>query len=303
MPQIFETETQNWGKGLGMKFVVGVRTRVGVLIAMSISGVLPAAHAQVRPAIMPNHLTEFQALGLHSSPQFLLDPQAGTQQTLVAQTQPPPADDSHTAAKPIVVYQHGQLTIDAENVRLSDILSALQEVMGAQIDLPARASDERIWARLGPGPARKVLSDLLSNTELNYVIQGSSTDVNGIQSVMLTARSEGSPGQVGVSNDPAGSMEDRRQSRLNSGGAQAPEQEATASQEPAVEPAATPASPGAATAESQPATAEAQPPTGGTFAHPSPPASLTTDQMVQQLTNMYQQRKQIQQSLTGTAPN
>jgi hypothetical protein len=127
--------------------------------------------------------------------------------------------------------------------------------------------------------------------------------VNGIQSVMLTARSEGSPGQVGVPNDPAGSMEDRRQSRLNPGGAQAPEQEASASPEPAVEPAAAPVSPGAPTAESQPATAEAQPPTGGTFAHPNPPASLTTDQMVQQLTNMYQQRKQIQQNQAGSAPN
>jgi hypothetical protein len=302
-PRSLKRNHQNRGKGHRMKFVLGVRTRVGVLIAMFMSGVLPAAQAKVRPAIIPNELTVFQVLGLRSSPLFLQDPQAGTQQTLVAQTQPPPADDSHAGAKPIVVYQHGQLTIDAENVRLSDIMSALQGVMGAQIDIPAGASDERIWARLGPGPARKVLSDLLSNTELNYVIQGSSTDVNGIQSVMLTARSEVSPGKIGVPNDPAGSMDDPRQARFNSGGAPASEQEASAPQEPAVEPVATPASPGAATAESQSAAAEAQSPNANPFAHPSPPAALTTDQMVQQLTNMYQQRKQIQQNQSGSAPN
>jgi hypothetical protein len=122
-----------------------------------------------------------------------------------------PKDD-----RPIVVYENGQLTITAENVPLSEIMSALHSLMGAEVDLPVGASDERVWAHLGPGPARKILSDLLANTDLDYIIQGSAHDSNGIHSVTLTIRTDVAPGKPGISSESAGRVDDRRPSGQSS---------------------------------------------------------------------------------------
>jgi hypothetical protein len=46
-----------------------------------------------------------------------------------------------------------------------------------------------------------------------------------------------------------------------------------------------------------------QPSAGSFNPHPTPPPSMSTDQMVQQLTNMYQQRRQMQQGQANSTPN
>lgn len=62
--------------------------------------------------------------------------------------------------------------------------------MGADIDVPPKASRERMAAKLGPAPAREVLTSLLGWTDYNYLIQASDSDPNGIQSVLLMPRSK-----------------------------------------------------------------------------------------------------------------
>jgi hypothetical protein len=288
-----------------MNLVSGIHIRVALLTALLISGSAFVAHSRSLPEIIPNELRAFQAVGLHSPAMSPQDSQVNTQQAPVSHDPPPVVDTGRGGSTPIVIYEHGQLTINAENVRIADIMSALHNAMGAEVDLPAGASEERIWARLGPGPARKILSDLLSNTDLNYVIQGSSRDADGIQSVMLTAHTDTAPGKEGDPGESA-RMADRRQPRANSGTTEAPEHEVPTSQEPAVAAEVTPPSPAAVPAETPPTppiAADVQPPPANPFAHPGPPASLTQEQMVQQLTNMYQQRKQIQQNQTGSIPN
>jgi len=94
---------------------------------------------------------------------------------------------------PEVTYENGQLSITASNSTLGDILKAVRVVMGADIDIPPKASRERMAANLGPGPAREVLSSLLSWTDYNYLIQASDSDPDGVQSILLTARTK-SPG-------------------------------------------------------------------------------------------------------------
>lgn len=94
---------------------------------------------------------------------------------------------------PEVTYENGQLSIMASNSTLGDILKAVRAVMGADIDIPPKASRERMAANLGPGPAREVLSSLLSWTDYNYLIQASDSDPDGVQSILLTARTK-SPG-------------------------------------------------------------------------------------------------------------
>jgi hypothetical protein len=295
------------GKAIGMNLVSGIKLRVTVLTAMLLSGIVPVARANYLPPIAPKELKATQALGLHASALAMQDPQVGTQQAPEAGTPSPAVKVGHAGSEPIATYEHGQLTIVAENVRLSDIMSALHNLMGTEVDLPAGASEERIWARLGPGPARKVLSDLLSSTDLNYIIQGSTKDRGGIQSVTLTPRTDAAPGKFATPAESAERMGGRRQPGIKSG-AEAPDQDVSVPQEPAAAAdtapaAAAPAPSVAAAVEPPSAPAEAQLPVATSIAHPGPPASLTTDQMAQQLSNMYQQRKQLQQSQNGSTPN
>jgi hypothetical protein len=315
MPGIFGIVPAELGKAFGMSFVLGVQIRVSFLAAILISGAVPVARAELLPKIIPNALEAFQAVGLHSSAVALQDSQTGTLASPGAHAAVPTIDSSRATSSPMVVYEHGQLTINAENVRLSDVLTTLHNVMGAEIDLPAGASDERIWARLGPGPARKILSDLLSNTDLNYVIQGSSRDANGIQSVTLTTRIDGGPSKVGVSSESAQRMDNRRQPRVNiaaTAATETPDQEIPAPPEPAVAaevtpPAAAEVTPPAAEAPVEPqpvvASGQGQSLVPEAIAHPGPPATLSQEQIVQQLSNMYQQRKQLQPNQTGSTPN
>jgi len=209
----------------------------------------------------------------------------------VASSTPPPASAEKKATPPPKVsYQDGQLTIIAENALLSDILSALHTLMGAEIDLPASASSERIWVRLGPGPARKVVSELLSGTDLNFVIQGSTTDADGIQSVMLTPHSEGGPGNSGTSSQP--------QERMADLGPSGPAEPATASSDPLPpaenSPRLSPQSMIAASLTS--AVPES-------VAHPSPPESMNSENVRQELVGLYQQRRQLQQAQQSTPAN
>jgi hypothetical protein len=97
-----------------------------------------------------------------------------------------------------VVFENGQLTINAFDSSLADILYAVRACTGADIDLPSGASSEHVTAQLGPGPARKVLADLLSWSDFDYVIQASDSDPLSIHSVTLLVRLKSSPSTAPV---------------------------------------------------------------------------------------------------------
>ncbi|HTC64661.1 MAG TPA: hypothetical protein VK709_17605 [Candidatus Saccharimonadales bacterium] len=201
----------------------------------------------------------------------------------------------------MVIYERGELTITAENVSLSNILSALHTVMGTEIDLPAVATDEKIWVHLGPGPARKIVTDLLSNTDLNYVIQGSPKDLNGIQSVMLSVRTDAGPSKPEVSSQSASRTKDRQ--RENSAATDTTDEGVHASEEPSVAAEVPPPLPEPPTVDPHPALSSVNSSEASSIPNPSPPAVLSEEHIVQQLTNMYQQRKQLQQNQTPATPN
>ena len=96
---------------------------------------------------------------------------------------------------PGVSYVGGQLRIDVLGATLADVLAKVAALTGVTIDLPEAAKDERLPAvQLGPGPAREVLASLLSDSDLDYLIQASDADANRIQSVMIMPREKkGSP--------------------------------------------------------------------------------------------------------------
>lgn len=247
-----------------------------------------------------------------------------------------PAPD--VPASPIVTYVGGQLTIYAENATLSQILNLLHSTMGTEVDVPAGSASERVWVHIGPGSAHKVLSDLFANTDLDYILQSSASDPNAIHTLTLSVRS-----QEGPKNAPAGveSASEGRGSRyvrnpVVSAPAAEPEpvhaSEEASAVAASVAPAATapaaqpPATDSSAAAGSTPASADApmatpvqssmeptgpsnvypqtpQPSASGFNPHPTPPPNMSSDQMVQQLSNMYQQRRQMQNGQASSTPN
>ena len=102
---------------------------------------------------------------------------------------------------PQVSYQGGMLTIVAENSSMGDILREVHRSTGAAIDVPANAN-ERVVTRIGPGPARDVLAELLNGSAFNYVMIGSATDPSSLASVMLTTKTGGIPTEANVYQPP-----------------------------------------------------------------------------------------------------
>jgi len=105
--------------------------------------------------------------------------------------------DSIAAVPPQVTYENNELTIVAPNSTLADILRAVKKLTGAEIDVPA--APERVVTRLGPGPARDVVADLLNGSRFNYVLLGSPDNLAALSRVVLVVKT----GNQEVTPNPA----------------------------------------------------------------------------------------------------
>lgn len=103
---------------------------------------------------------------------------------------PPPTLAEQPSQPPQVTYQNGQLTIVARNSTLGDILEAVHQKTGAQLDVPSPAT-ERVVTHLGPGPARDVLASLLNGSHFNYVMVGTASNPMALDRVILTPNTGG----------------------------------------------------------------------------------------------------------------
>ena len=113
---------------------------------------------------------------------------------------------------PQVSFRNGQLTIDATNSTLSQVLRAVQSQTGASMEIPASAGSERVVAQLGPGQPRDVLNTLLNGSKFDYVILGVIGNPGAVQKVILTPRESGTAGNTAAA-----------QNRASAPAAQAPE--------------------------------------------------------------------------------
>jgi hypothetical protein len=148
-----------------------------------------------------------------------------------------------------------------------------------------------VTANLGPGPARKVLSDLLGWSNFDYIIQGSDTNPQDIQSVTLMVRTKSAAGPTTSPNPNEANrpvalglvvrqpMPDLKPPDNPDGGSA-----------PAAQPASDPDMVAAPQAEIQPKTIPSIP-AGGMDSG----AAKTPAEMIQELQQMYQQRRQLQQ--------
>lgn len=88
-----------------------------------------------------------------------------------------------------VEFRNHLLRIDAENATLRDTLKAVSARTGAEIQFPAGALEDRIFAHSGPASPREVVSHLLKGVPFNYVILSSASDPSGITRLILSRAS------------------------------------------------------------------------------------------------------------------
>src|SRR6266481_1806823 len=187
MNRVFNELRVAFGRALRLSLEMHSRKVFAVVCGLGVMIVAPAVSAHKLPAPPPS--SRKPASHADSTLPALASPPV-LQEQVPQQVPAPLSAEQGTPSRQQVSYEDGQLTIVAENSKLGDILAAVSERMGADIEIPASASDERIWVRLGPGPARRVLAALLGGTDLDYIIQASETDPEGIQSVLLAPRTK-----------------------------------------------------------------------------------------------------------------
>jgi hypothetical protein len=98
-----------------------------------------------------------------------------------------------TARSPVVTYQGGQLTIDAETLTLADVLKLIAEKTGAEIDVPSGSGLDRIIEHAGPGRAEDVLASLLNGSPFDFVIVSSPQPPHDPTQVLLFLHRKDTP--------------------------------------------------------------------------------------------------------------
>ena len=292
MNRIFHELRAAFGRAWRFNLEGHSRKLFTLVCGLAVMIVAPAVRAQKLPTPPPNgrKASNVAKSVLTAAASALL------QEPISPQVPLPLTAEQGTPSRQQVSYEDGQLTIIAENSKLGEILAAVSERLGANIELPASSSDERIWVRAGPGPARRVLAALLGGTDLDYVIQASDTDPDGILSVLLTPRTRAA-GAI-TTGRPASPAEQargasRRNPQANRGPVEAPSLEN--STEPASPVEVPLAGSPPASAEQQLASAELQAVPDTSEADADKSVVKSPEQMIQKLQNMYQQRKQMQQ--------
>jgi hypothetical protein len=104
--------------------------------------------------------------------------------TVKALATPPPA----TVNGVNVQFAKGQLSIQATNASLSEVLYQIQKKTGAEIAIPAGTEQERVAGDFGPASPNDVLTELLNGSQLNFVVIGSDADRNVLRSVILSRK-------------------------------------------------------------------------------------------------------------------
>lgn len=113
--------------------------------------------------------------------------------TVAANTPPPPPPEPTKPAPVLQIeFSNGKLRVVAERSTLGVVLHAIARQTGATVSMPPAAEQEPVIANLGPGPARDVISSLLTGVPYNFVLMGSGRDLLQVTSIVLTARGAGS---------------------------------------------------------------------------------------------------------------
>jgi len=101
---------------------------------------------------------------------------------------PPSLTPEQMPSGPVVItYGNGELTIQALNSELGDVLRTVSRETGALIEVPGEAK-ERVFGEFGPGPIANVLASLLNGSHFNYVMMGRADNPRALARVILTSK-------------------------------------------------------------------------------------------------------------------
>jgi hypothetical protein len=151
------------------------------------------SHAQTSPPVRRRAQAQIQTPAIVANP--MLDPAPAVAAPTLENKPPTP---------PQVTWNGEQLSIKAENSTLADILSAVRARTNVVIEIPPGAGAERVVTDLGPASPRDVLTSLLTGSNFDYVIMASPDNKDLLQSVLLTPRGNGesSAGDTVVASSP-----------------------------------------------------------------------------------------------------
>ena len=102
--------------------------------------------------------------------------------------QPAIAAASTTNGSAAVDYAHGQLTVVSERATLGQVLKLVAAKAGGVVDVAPELQNEPVMARLGPGPAREVLADLLDSPKIDYIVMGAGDNNAGLDRIVVRTR-------------------------------------------------------------------------------------------------------------------
>jgi hypothetical protein len=215
-----------------------------------------------------------------------------------------------------VTSDGNELTIQAKDCALAQILDAVRAKTGASIDFSGPAT-EHMTVKIGPGPARQVISSLLGWTDFDYVIQGSDVDSVTIQSIMLFPKTKSAPSAaagtpaLGPNRQPLASRQrtipepvtpSPAPETAGSEGAAPPQPSADATHPEGASPAqpTADATPPAAAATPIPTNYERSAENAAAMPDPTASGNKSTTDMIQDMQQLFEQRKQIQQEHNQT---
>ena len=222
-------------------------------------------------------------------------PQKQTQQIPPPPPPPPPTLEDQPAVAPEVLYHGGQLTIIAKNATMSDVLSAVRRVTGANIDRPPSGGMERVVGQWGPGTPREVLASLLNGSRYDFIILGSMSRPGAIDRVLLTPRGAQSASTAVANNSPA---QQQRPPIAQPAESDEPEAEPADTEDMTVpettQPEAPQNQPEVTQPEPQTEQPQAQPPDQSQES-PEQPKVKSPEELLRELQQMQQQQQQQQQ--------
>lgn len=158
--------------------------------------------------------------------------------TTLPEVQAPPLRPSQMpAVPPRVSYSNGQLTVVAENSTLGDVLNAIHNITGMQIETTGANATDRVAAKIGPGSVRDVLLAVLQGSRYDYILLGSVNNPDQIERVILTPKTGGANSAEAQGGTAVGSAPPRQATAIaddsdddsDSSNAPAPGQQAPAS--------------------------------------------------------------------------
>ncbi|MFZ0477796.1 MAG: hypothetical protein WAL71_01510 [Terriglobales bacterium] len=176
-----------------------IRTSNEPASSASIAAAIPAARVPAAPppnaptpAVAAN-LAFAQTAGERDQPVLMASRQVPDASPILRpmadESAKPPADLlPQNAAR--VIYRDGQLTIDAQNSTLAEVLNLVGQKTGATIEIPPGSGQDRIFEHAGPGKPNEVLTQLLNGSHFNFIIVNSPEHPENVARVLLSVEKE-----------------------------------------------------------------------------------------------------------------